>query len=69
MRRLICTLSLLLGVSVAVVPAQSPGADAAREAVDRFGRALIGGDLSQLQPVLPDKGKVTLKKRVTVIRK
>lgn len=61
MRRLICTFSLLLGVSVAGVLAQSTGEDAAREAVDRFGRALIGGEITRLEPILPGKGKVKLK--------
>ena len=40
--------------------AQTPGEDAARTAVESFGRGLTGGDLSLIRPLLPQKGKVQL---------
>lgn len=65
MRRFVVTVLLLAGlfpVAVAVaVAAQSPGEAAARDAVDRFGRALTSGNVSSLGALLPQKGKVQLK--------
>jgi len=64
-RRFVVTVLLLAGlfpVAVAVaVAAQSPGEAAARDAVDRFGRALTSGNVSSLGALLPQKGKVQLK--------
>lgn len=52
---------VLLGLLVALAAvAQTPGKDAARAAVDVFGRGLTGGDLSLVRPLLPEKGKVQL---------
>jgi hypothetical protein len=57
--RLIAVTFLGLIVAVAAV-AQTPGKDAARAAVETFGRGLTGGDPSLVRPLLPDKGKVQL---------
>jgi len=52
---------VLLGLFVAVAAvAQTPGKDAARAAVEEFGRGLTGGDPSLFRPLLPQKGKVQL---------
>jgi hypothetical protein len=58
LRTLLITLLALVPVSLAEVP--SPGEDAAHAAAARFGRAMTSGDLSQLKPLLPSKGKVQL---------
>jgi len=55
------TVIVLLGLSLAAAAtAQTPGEDAARAAVESFGRGLAGGDLSLIRPLLPQKGKVQL---------
>jgi hypothetical protein len=43
------------------VVAEGPDEQAARRAVDRFGAALVRGDVTQLREILPAKGKVQLK--------
>lgn len=55
------TAIVLLGLFVAVANmAETSGEDAARVAVERFGRGLASGDLSLIRPLLPQKGKVQL---------
>ena len=55
------TVIVLLGLFLAAAAtAQTPGEDAARAAVENFGRGLAGGDLSLIRPLLPQKGKVQL---------
>jgi len=52
---------VLVGLMAIVASgAQTPGEDAARGAVESFGRGLTGGDLSLIRPLLPQKGKVQL---------
>lgn len=53
--------AVLLGLVLAFTAvAQTPGKDAARAAVEEFGRGLDAGDLSLIRPLLPRKGKVQL---------
>jgi hypothetical protein len=60
-RRFVATVLLLAGLFPVAAAAQSPGEAAARDAVDRFGRALTSGNVSSLGALLPQKGKVQLK--------
>jgi hypothetical protein len=52
---------VLVGLlAVVATVAQTPGEEAARAAVENFGRGLTDGDLSLIRPLLPQKGKVQL---------
>ena len=51
----------LAALSALGAVAAGPDEPAARQAVDRFGQALLRRNVSLLRPILPDKGKVQLK--------
>ena len=61
MRRLLYVVFALATIGASVAFAAGPDEPAARDAVDRFARALLRRDVSLLRPLLPDKGKVQLK--------